>query len=362
MIDELLSGMAQVRPGDIKRKSLSVTPEGLVKIEPSPGGGDLPLMMRPSVEGLDLVAWAVSNRELIKTRLLRHGGILFRNFDMTSPEAFEQFVIASSAELLPYKERSSPRTRVSNNVYTSTDYPADQSIFLHNENSYQHTWPLKIFFFCQTPAAQGGETPIADCRKVLERIDPAVRRRFAEKGWMLVRNFGDGLSLTWQAVFQTDDRSEVEAYCREAGIETEWRGDRLRTRQARRAVARHPMTGEMVWFNHAAFFHLSTLEPATREALLAGLDEEDLPNNTYYGDGAPIEPSVLEEIREAYSSERKSFAWQEGDLLMLDNMLVAHGRNSYAGRRKILVAMTEPVGTTAAGSVEKGGGDARGNA
>jgi alpha-ketoglutarate-dependent taurine dioxygenase len=159
---------------------------------------------------------------------------------------------------------------------------------------------------------------------------------------MLVRNFSDGLSFTWQSAFQTEDKFAVEAYCREAGIETEWRGDRLRTRQARQAVARHPVTGEMVWFNHATFFHISTLEPSMREVLLAGLEEDNIPNNTYYGDGSPIELSILEEVREAYRRETVSFAWQKGDILMLDNMLVAHGRNSYVGERRILVAMTEP--------------------
>jgi alpha-ketoglutarate-dependent taurine dioxygenase len=165
---------------------------------------------------------------------------------------------------------------------------------------------------------------------------------------MLVRNYVDGLSLTWQSVFQTEDKIAVEDYCRDAGIETEWCGDRLRTRQVRQAVSQHPMTGEMVWFNHAAFFHVSTLEPSTREVLLAGLKEEDLPNNTYYGDGSPIEPAVLEEIRGAYRKEAVSFVWQEGDILMLDNMLVAHGRNPYVGPRKILVAMAEPFSPPAA--------------
>jgi len=340
--------MEKIRPGSVTRKPFSVSQEELVTVGPLKAGGELPLVIRPSVEGLDLVAWGLSNRELINAYLLKHGGILFRNFNISSPEAFERFVISSSTEPLPYRERSSPRTRVTNNIYTSTDYPADQSIFLHNENSYQHTWPLKIFFFCMFPPEQGGETPIADCRKVFKRIDPKIRRRFVEKGWILVRNFGDGLSLSWQSVFQTEDKFAVETYCRNAGIEVEWRGECLRTRQARQAAVRHPATGELVWFNHAAFFHVSTLEPSTREALLAGLDEEELPNNTYYGDGSPIEPSVLDAIREAYRSETVIFTWQEGDVLMLDNMLVAHGRNPYAGRRKILVAMAEPFGAVSA--------------
>jgi alpha-ketoglutarate-dependent taurine dioxygenase len=347
MKDDVWRGAEKPRTGSVRRKPLSVSPGGLVTAEPLEDGGALPLVLRPSIDGVDLVTWALSHRELVQAYLLKHGGLLFRNFKISSIEVFAQFVNATSSGPLPYRERSSPRTQINGNIYTSTDYPADQSIFLHNENSYQRTWPLKIFFFCAHPAAQDGETPIADCRKVFERIDPKIRQRFIEEGWMLVRNFGNGLSLTWQSVFQTEDKIAVEDYCRDAGIENEWRGDHLRTKQVRRAVAQHPVTGEMVWFNHAAFFHVSTLEPSTRELLLSGLKEEDLPNNTYYGDGSPIESSVLEEIREAYRRETVSFVWQEGDILMLDNMLVAHGRNPYAGPRKILVAMAEPFGLPA---------------
>ena len=333
---------------------MSLSQSGLVGTELREGSATLPLSMRPLVEGVDLPAWAKANREQIEKSLLKHGGLHFRNFNISSPEAFEQVVAALSTEILSYRERSSPRTQVINNIYTSTDYPADQSIFLHNENSYQHIWPMKIFFFGLLPAEQEGETPIADCRRVFERLHPKIRERFIEKGWMLTRNFGDGLSLSWQSVFQTEDKSAVEEYCRGAGIEVEWRGERLRTRQVRQAAPRHPMTGEMVWFNHAAFFHVSTLERLTREALLAGMEEDELPSNTYYGDGSPIENSVLEEIREAYRSETVNFAWRKGDILMLDNMLVAHGRRPYAGRRTILAAMADPFSSTAPTFCEEG--------
>ena len=70
--------------------------------------------------------------------------------------------------------------------------------------------------------------------------------------------------------------------------------------------------------------------------------EEDLPRNAFYGDGSKIEASVLEEINEIYQQETVTFPWQEGDILMLDNMLVAHGRKPFIGPRKVLVGMAEP--------------------
>ena len=326
-----------------KRKAISVLTKQLVRIEILKAGQSLPLVIRPALKEVGLLAWAMSNRAFIKARLLEHGAILFRDFGVSSAAQFEQFICTLSGEPLEYRDRSSPRRQLSGNIYTSTDYPADQMIFPHNENSYALTWPLKVYFFCEVAAQGGGETPLADVRKVFQRISPEVRDRFIAKKWMHVRNFGAGLGLSWQTVFQMNDRKEVERHCDDAGIQYEWgEGHRLRTRQVRPAVAQHPQTGEWLWFNHATFFHASTLEPPIREKLLAEFRNEDLPHNTYYGDGSEIEPEVMDELREAYLQELVQFTWERGDVLMVDNMLTAHSRRPFLGERKILVGMAEP--------------------
>lgn len=331
-------------PGEARRQRLSISQQDLVRIEPLLPGVSIPVAIQPAMPGLDLLAWAGENRARIEELLLAHRALLFRGFDLRSVDDFDRFThVTSSGELLEYRDRSSPRHEVGERIYTSTDYPADQQIFLHNEGTYWLTWPLKIYFACLVAAERGGETPIADCRNVLARLDSAVRERFARLGVMYVRNFNDGFGLTWQTVFQNADREVVEDYCRHNDIQPEWKsGDRLRTRQVRQAVARHPLTGEEVWFNHGTFFHVSTLEPAVRASLLAEFAEEDLPYNTYYGDGSPIEPEVLEDLRTAYREERIAFPWRRGDMLMLDNMTVAHGRAPFSGERKIVVGMADP--------------------
>ncbi|MBD2385750.1 TauD/TfdA family dioxygenase [Cylindrospermum sp. FACHB-282] len=328
-----------------KRQGINLTNAALVKTRFLSSDNSLPLLIQPTVEGVNLVTWAASNQELIATNLLKHGGILFRNFQTRDMAEFEQFIQTVSGELIEYRDRSSPRSLVQGNIYTSTDYPANQSIFLHSENSYAATWPLKIFFHCVTPADQGGETPIADTRKLLQQINPKIGDRFLKKGVMYVRNFGDGFGLPWQKVFQSTNPSEVETFCYNNGIDFEWKpGNRLRTWQRRQAITTHPKTGEQVWFNHAAFFHISTLEPTIRAALLAEFTEAELPHNTYYGDGSPIEDITLEAIRAAYQKETVIFSWQTGDILMLDNMLTAHGRMPYLGQRKVVVGMAEQFG------------------
>jgi len=253
-----------------------------------------------------------------------------------------------TTNLLEYTYRSSPRTQVKGNIYTSTEYPADQSIPFHNEMSYTRTWPLKIAFCALQVSTTGGETPISDSRRVYQLLDPAIRERFERLGVMYVRNYSPGLDLPWQNVFQVETPEEVEEFCRAAGIEWEWKGrDHLRTRQVCQAVAVHPKTGDKVWFNQAHLFHVTSLPAATREMFMSEFAEEDLPRNTYYGDGSPIEPSVLDEIRGAWAEASVCFPWERGDVLLLDNMLMAHGRASFEGPRRIVVGMAESWGIDA---------------
>lgn len=330
-------------PG-LRRRAVGVSSASLARIEPLRSQGGLPTAVRPAVDGLDLATWAGDHRQIIETELRRCGGVLFRGFGLRSAEEMECVIRALYGELLPYTDRVQPRTQVKSNIYSSTEYPPDQTIELHNESSYAHSWPLRIFFCCLTPSLVGGETPLADGRGIFERIDSEVRQRLLERRVMYVRNFGDGLGIPWQTAFQTEDRAVMEEFCRANGIEVEWRDrDRLRTRSVRPVAAPHPHTGEWAWFNALISSHSSTLDPAVRQTLLSEFAEDELPKNSFYGDGSPFEPETLAEVRRACREETIAFPWEAGDLLLLDNMLVAHGRAPYQGPRKVVVGMAEPV-------------------
>lgn len=331
--------------GSVRRRSVGAEAESWTRGELLLAGRALPYVLRPAVDGLDLAEWAGRNQARVDELLAERRALLFRGFRVADIAGFQRFVEATSdGGLLEYRDRTTPRETRGERIYTSTVHPADQRIHLHNEGTYWLRWAAKLYFFCRRAAASGGETPIADVRRVYERITPAVRERFEARGMMLVRNFNQGFGLPWQDVFQTEERAEVEQYCRSNRIELEWgAGDRLQTRQVRPAVRRHHATGEPVWFNHAAFFHYTSLEPALRATLLAEYGLAGLPYNTCYGDGAPIEPETAEELRRAYEAEKVVFPWETGDVLLLDNMTVAHAREPFTGEREVVVCMTDAV-------------------
>jgi alpha-ketoglutarate-dependent taurine dioxygenase len=324
----------------LRREAVRLSPQALVKTSYLDPEEAFPLVLEPDVESLNLSAWARGNQEFIEGQLLKHGALLFRNFNIDGVAQFEQFSRAIAPDLLDYVERAAPRKEVGSQIYTSTEFPPDQYIPLHHELAHSHSWPAKIWFFCAQPAAEGGVTPIANDRKVFPLIAPKIKEGFIRKKVMYVRNYGEGVDMSWQEVFQSNDRAEVEEYCRKAHMECEWKDrDHVRMRAVRRAVVSHPKTGEVVWFNHAHMFHMSNLEPEVRESLLTIFKEDELPRNAFYGDGSPIESSVLDEIRGIYDRASVRFAWRKGDVLMLDNLLASHGRDPFVGPRRILVAM-----------------------
>jgi alpha-ketoglutarate-dependent taurine dioxygenase len=329
---------------EVKPKTIQVSGMGLVKTDYLNSQKPFPLVVQPVADGVNLPGWASGNLQFIKTELAKHGAILFRGFDVESVSQFQRLVNSISPELMDYYERTVQRTEVEDKIYTASEYAADHPIPFHNEYSFAHVWPMKLWFYCDTPAPQGGESTVADCREVFNLVTPETREKFAQKGVMYVRNYGDGLDLSWQEVFQTKEKEVVEKYCQDAHIEVEWKNNnRLRTRQIRQGIAHHPTTGEPVWFNQATLFHVTSLDPVTRKSLLTIFkSEENLPRHAFYGDGTTIEESAIEDINQAYRQALVQLPLQKGDIMVIDNMLVAHGRSPFKGLRKLLVAMAEP--------------------
>ena len=310
-------------------------------------GPSLPVLIQAQKAGERLLDWIDGHRAWMDEALGASGGLLFRGFAVGGAAGVERCLEAACGPTIPYAgiyQGIAVRRQVHGKIFTSTEFSSGLAINRHSECSFAHCWPLRIGFYCTRPAARDGRTPIADTRRVLRRVDPGIRARFEKSGVMYVRNYGIGSAPAWQDVFGTRDRGEVERICRRIGVDAEWVGkDRLRTRSVRPAVVRHPRSGEEVWFNHVNSAHVRSNNPELAEALMKEFAPEDLPRTCFYGDGTEIETATLEAIRNAYQRETIQFDWLSGDLLLLDNMLTAHGRQPYTGEREVLVGMAANV-------------------
>lgn len=307
-------------------------------------GHELPLVVTPKVSGLHLTGWLEENRQLIEAKLMQHGGVLFRGFDIETDQDLAHFIESQPYERMSYFEGSTPRKAMGDRIYTSTLYPQNETIALHNEYSSSMRFPLKVWFSCLVAPEKGtGQTPVCSARRMLKRIDPDVLEEFRVKGWSLIRNFRYNLGLTWQRAYAIGNKPELERYLTKNLIEFEWPGeDHLRTFQVRSAIVTHPVTQEEAWFNHMAFWHAANLRDGVREELIGQLGIEGLPYHTYYGDGSPIPDDVARHVAECYLKEKLMFDWEKGDILLADNILISHGRQPFTSERKILVAMGQP--------------------
>jgi alpha-ketoglutarate-dependent taurine dioxygenase len=324
----------------------------------------LPLLVTPNGEGpvgdpVALVAWTRANLQWLGDKLRQYGGILFRGFAFDSPQVFEQFVAAISPRFMEYTRGATPRQHVQGQVYTSTEAPPSVPIPLHCEMSYMERFPDKIYFYCQVAPKQGGQTPVADMQQVYNHLDPSVRQRFEEKGLQFIQNVPERrrwlTPKTWQTMFETGDRAVVETTCTDQHLTFRWKPDgTLQIINQRPAVITHPQTGTKIWFNSAHNFHdswswefyhlkrwgLATLLKFREQCHKRTLHVKDYPNHCIFGDGSDIPPEDIEHIRSVLWQHAVLFDWQQGDVLMLDNLRIAHGRMPFRGPRKVLVALT----------------------
>lgn len=305
----------------------------------------LPLVINCLASSFDVEKWFAENRLELKKLQHQFGALLFRGFGINTAEKFNEFVCMSSSQPLgSYSERQLKRDHIEGNVFTSTAHPKEGVIFLHNEQSFNLSFPRNIYFNCHVVADVGGETPLADTRNIYNKIPSNIKTKFLTLGYMYRRNFMKNMYVDWKWAFQTDNRQVAEKYFKDNNINWRWYDEgfiNLSTEQVRAMALEHPETGDKCWFNHCTTFHIETLDSNTRQFIQSSFEEHEYPYHTYFGDGSAIDVDTITTLKNIYQEETKTFQWEEGDVLMVDNLSVAHGRQPFEGNRLVLTAMSD---------------------
>lgn len=301
-----------------------------------------------------LAEFGATHGALVRSQVTEAGSAILSGFSWSDWKDLDGFVNGVVGRTLEYTERSSPRTELHPGVFTATDHPPTEEIFLHTEQSYNLNVPRYLFFFCKRNAPKGGATRLADCRSIARTLPADVVSRFDKEGYLLVRNYLPGLGLSWQEAFGTQDPAVVKKYCADNGIEVEWiEEDHVQTRQLRWNIATHPDTGIRSWFNHMTFFHVSTLQEDLREILLEDYGPWGVPTNTFHADGSELSPELVEQLHHAYRSHETDVDVRTGEVLIVDNISVAHGRAPFEPPRELLVSMSAAMSWAELRPVEK---------
>ncbi|AOM80157.1 TauD/TfdA family dioxygenase [Pedobacter steynii] len=285
------------------------------------------------------------NKEKYDQQLDHVGALKFTGVSIACQDDFQQVVNEISTKFMNYIDGNSPRTKLSGNVYTSTEYDPAQIITMHNELSYSAKWPGKLFFSCIVPAASGGETLLASSSEIYDQMNKSIVEEIEKRGITYIRNLhsGEGLGPSWQDTFESDQKSRVEEYLRSYQINYEWgHNDSLKLKQFSKGILHHEPTGKKIWFNQIDQFHPIQLGDEMYETLeILYESKENFPMYVSFADGTEIPDDLVLEVLHTIKGCTIAPPWHKNELLIVNNELVSHGRNSFTGSRKVLVAMSE---------------------
>ena len=307
----------------------------------------------------DLVAYVKSNKDAILQQALTNGAVLLRGWTDTSPEKFAEVAESLGLEKFPYVGGAAPRTNVVRDVvFTTNESPPSEPIPFHHEMAQVPNPPKYVMFYCETPAAVGGETPIILSNEVAEYMKlkhPKFTEKVVEHGVQYCRvmpledDNSSAIGRSWRSTFLCKTKEEAEAAMRNIGTTWEWldNGDVRTTTAIVPALKEDARVGKDMFIN------------AMVAAYTGWVDSRNDPvKAVQFGNGEKMtadEGAVLLDIEKFMMKTRVAFKWQKGDVIVIDNGVCMHSRNTFERPRRILAALggprVETVGAEVSGPV-----------
>ena len=282
---------------------------------------------------------ALHRDELLK-QLSTHGAILFRGFPLITAEDFDQFISAFDLPNFTYSESLSNavRTNRTEKVFTANEAPASVSIFLHHEMAQTPVYPAKLFFFCEQAANSGGATPLCRSDILLDRLkelDPEFVSLCEGLGVRYSNTMPElddaesGQGRSWHSTLSAESKEAAEFKLQELGYAWEWLGSGdLRVTSPILPAVKDFANGRKVFFNQliAAFRGWKDSRNEKNRAIT-------------FGDGSEISLKSMTSVIALSDELSFDLPWQAGDVALVDNYLVMHGRRPYEGQRRVLASL-----------------------
>ena len=290
--------------------------------------------------GGDLSEFLSCNKSAVDAALADAGALLFRGFDVPDPSAFDAAINGYGEAGFTYEDSLSNavRTNVTPRVFTANEAPPTTEIFLHHEMAQTPLYPGKLFFYCEIAPGEGGATPVCRSDWVLDRLKAEAPEFYGDCRDHGVRytnvmpgsdDAGSGQGRSWRSTLSVDTRERAESRLAELGYEWEWLdGDVLRATTPVLPAIRQLQDGRETFFNQLI------------AAYRGWSDSRNDPNRAItLGNGEPISAAAMADVIAIADELTADIAWQAGDVALIDNFTVMHGRRPFAGKRRVLASL-----------------------
>ena len=284
--------------------------------------------------------WVVNNRESLALALAQHGALLFRGFGIETDFEFDDFIGAFELPNFTYAESLSNAVRRNRTerVFTANEAPPSVSIFLHHEMAQTPVYPSKLFFFCEHAQMTGGATPL--CRSdvllaELTKVRPDFVAACEQLGvrysntMPLEDDLASGQGRSWRSTLSVAETAAAEEKLTGLGYSWQWQDDQsLRVTTPSLPAVRTLDDGRKVFFNQliAAFRGWKDARNSAEKSIC-------------FGDSSAIDAADMA-VAIALADELSfDMPWQSGDVALVDNFLVMHGRRPFEGERRILASL-----------------------
>ncbi|GAY56400.1 hypothetical protein CUMW_171630 [Citrus unshiu] len=288
-----------------------------------------------------------TQKPFLESLLLKAGAVLLRGFDVKTANDFNDVVEAFGYEELPYVGGAAPRSHVVGRVFTANESSLDRNIPFHQEMALVMLerymllpqFPSKLFFFCEVEPVSGGDTPLVLSHIVYERMKesyPEFVQQLEQDGLIYTRIYQEKDDLSsptgrgWKSIFLTEDKSLAEERAANLGLKLEWMEDGgVKTVLGPiPAVTYDKIRQRKIWFNSIVMAYTCWKDT-----------QNDPVKAVTFGNGSPLPEDIVYNLMKILEEECVAIPWQNGDVLLIDNLAVLHARRSSSRPRHILASL-----------------------
>jgi alpha-ketoglutarate-dependent taurine dioxygenase len=252
-----------------------------------------------------------------------YGVLLFRGFE-NNADIFKEFSNLLSTNFIDYAGGAFVRRVINGDKTLLSVNDFQFEIKLHGEMYYQKNIPLMVWFFCANPASQNGETTVCDGRAFFNQISSPTKELFDNKKLKFTAHMSKD---EWHKKYQTDDVNRLKEMCKNNQTYLNIYEDESITLEYICPAVISSRCGQYQVF-------INSLLPT----------KQLNPNILKFDDNSDIPDDVMSELNEIAEKLTTEISWQKGDILMIDNTRIMHGRRAFSDeKRDIYIRLCAPA-------------------